>query len=67
MNYKYIYVFDYCQNEIFEIKLDNNDRKYITTDDVDVESILKRRGLYINSCDYMLANDKKEIEIIDIK
>ena len=59
---EYLYVLDFCQCKIFEIELDNKDQDDMT----DTEAILNRRGLDINTCEYMYSHEKLEIEQINI-
>lgn len=56
----YLYVMDYCQCAIFEIKLNS-------TEDDDIERLLKEYGLDIDACDYMYSKEKLNIEIINKK
>lgn len=55
----YIYVLDYCQCSIFEIKLDKEDE-----DNDDIERILHDYGLSTDSCEYMYSKDKLDIEVL---
>lgn len=59
---EYLYVLDFCQCKIFEIELDNKGQD----DMIDTEVILNRRGLDIDTCDYMYSHEKLEIEQINI-
>ena len=59
---EYLYVLDFCQCKIFEIELDNKDQDDMT----DTEVILNRRGLDIDTCEYMYSHEKLEIEQINI-
>lgn len=54
----YLYVMDYCQCAIYEIKLDG-------TEDDDIERLLKEYGLDIDICDYMYSSTKLNIEKIN--
>lgn len=56
----YLYVMDYCQCAIFEIKL------YSTKDD-DIERLLKEYGLDVDTCNYMYSKEKLNIETINKK
>lgn len=58
-NIMYIYVLDYCQCSIFEIKLDKKDE-----DNDDIEKIFHDYGLSIDSCEYMYSEDKLDIEVL---
>lgn len=56
----YLYVIDYCQCAIFEIKLND-------IEDDDIERLLKEYGLDIDTCDYMYSKEKLNIETINKK
>lgn len=58
-NIMYIYVLDYCQCSIFEIKRDKKDE-----DNDDIEKILHDYGLNTDSCEYMYSKDKLDIEVL---
>lgn len=58
-NIMYIYVLDYCQCSIFEIKLDKKDE-----DNDDIERILNDYGLSTDSYEYMYSEDKLDIEVL---
>ena len=58
-NIMYIYVLDYCQSSIFEIKLDKEDE-----DNDDIERILHDYGLSADSCEYMYSENKLNIEVL---
>lgn len=55
----YIYILDFSQNGIYEIKCDNTD------EDVEIEEIFKQYGLNIDNCNYMISEVKLEIEQIE--
>lgn len=56
----YLYVMDYSQSSIFEIKLDG-------TENDDIERLLKEYGLDIDDCNYMYSRTKLNIETINKK
>ena len=62
---EYLYVLDFCQNQIFEIELDDKDQDS-ANGIIDTELILNRRGLNIDNCEYMYSGKKLEIEQINI-
>ncbi len=55
----YIYILDFCQNSIYEIKCDN------ANEDIEIEEIFKQYGLNIDNCNYMISEVKLEIEQIE--
>lgn len=65
MEYNYLYVLDYCQGEIYEIKLDEIDKQKMDNDNLDVEELLNEYGLNIDDCHYMFINDKLELTCIN--
>lgn len=58
-NIMYIYVLDYCQCSIFEIKINKKDE-----DNNDIEKILHDYRLSTDDCEYMYSEDKLDIEVL---
>lgn len=50
--FNYIYVLDFCDSEIYEIKIDDSDRNK------EIEDIIEERGCNINTCSWMVTSDK---------
>lgn len=58
---KYIYIFDYTFNHIYEISI--NDKEKLIKD---IESyLIKNYHININTSEYMVSSKKLEIETID--
>lgn len=57
LNYKYIYVLDFCSGSIFELKLTT--KEYL---DKDIVDILDDYGLKENQCDWMISDKNLNIE-----
>ena len=55
----YIYILDFLQNGIYEIKCDD------TNEDIEIEEIFKQYGLNIDNCSWMFSEVKLEIEQIE--
>ena len=54
----YIYILDFLQNGIYEIK-------YNGDGDDTIEDLFNQYGLNIDNCDYMISEVKLEIEQIE--
>lgn len=54
----YIYILDFLQNGIYEIK-------YNGDGDDNIEDLFNQYGLNIDNCDYMISEVKLEIEQIE--
>ena len=65
MSYNYLYVLDYSQGEIYEIKLDEIDKQKMDNDNLDVEELLDEYGLNIDNCHYLFINNKLELNCIN--
>lgn len=52
----YLYIFDYCTDEINEINLGDENR------DIDVEATLLKQGMDIDTAAYMYSPDKLSIK-----
>ena len=50
---EYIYVLDYSDCAIYEIVRD-------TDDDTDIEDVLKKHGCNVNTCSWMISDNKIE-------
>lgn len=63
---KYIYVLDYSYGGLLEIELDEEDVKDLEETDYDtIDDILKQYGIKGKDCNYMIVNNKLEIEPIE--
>ena len=63
---KYIYVLDYSYGGLLEIELDEEDVKDLEETDYDtIDDILKQYGIRGKDCNYMIVNNKLEIEPIE--
>lgn len=63
---KYIYVLDYSYGGLLEIELDEEDVKDLEETDYDtIDDILKRYGIRGKDCNYMIIDNKLEIEPIE--
>ena len=63
---RYIYVLDYSYCGLLEIELDKEDAKYLEDTNYDtINDILKKYGIREKDCNYMLSENKLEIETIE--
>ena len=63
---KYIYVLDYSYGGLLEIELDEEDVKDLEETDYDtIDDLLKQYGIRGKDCNYMIVNNKLEIEPIE--
>ena len=63
---KYIYVLDYSYGGLLEIKLDEEDIKDLEETNYDtIDDILTQYGIREGDCNYMIVNNKLEIEPIE--
>ena len=63
---KYIYVLDYSYGGLLEIELDEEYAKNLEETDYDViDDILKQYGIRGKDCNYMIVDNKLEIEPIE--
>jgi len=63
---KYIYVLDYSYGGLLEIELDEEDAKNLEETDYNtIDDILKQYGIREKDCNYMIVDNKLEIEPIE--
>ena len=63
---KYIYVLDYSYGGLLEIELNEEDVKDLEETDYDaIDDILKQYGIRGKDCNYMIVDNKLEIEPIE--
>ena len=64
--FKYIYILDYSDGGLLEIKLEPDDAEYLEEDDYNtIEDILEEYGVRGKDCSYMLSENKLELETIE--
>lgn len=64
--YKYIYILDYSYGGLLEIKLDKEDAEYIEEEDYNtIDDVLRKYGIREKDCNYMLSENKLELETIE--
>ena len=64
--FEYIYILDYSYGGLLEIKLEPEDAEYLEEDDYNtIEDILEEYGVRGKDCNYMLSENKLELETIE--